>query len=141
MIQKFKRKSSEGAVLLGVLSGRNSEGEDYPGHEMETVVVVGVPYAKPSPRESARIDYFERHFPRRGRLYGYQLPALRSASQAAGRSVRRIDDKGAIVFLDDRYATRYCNRLLPSWIHENLKSLRDADGLLFNHLKKFYSPS
>ncbi len=139
LIKKFKRKSTEGAALLGVLAGRNSEGEDYPGHEMETVVIVGVPYARPSPRESARIDYFDRHFPRKGRLYGYQLPAMRSASQAAGRSVRRINDKGAIVFLDDRYATRYCNRLLPSWINENLRGLRDADGLLYNHLKKFYS--
>ncbi len=139
LIKKFKQKSDEGAGLLGVLSGRNSEGEDYPGHEMETVVIVGVPYARPSPRESARIDYFERHFPRKGRLYGYQLPAMRSASQAAGRSIRRLDDKGAIVFLDDRYATRYCNRLLPSWINENLRGSKDADEVLYNHLKLFYS--
>ena len=139
LIQGYKKEAANGALLLGVLGGRNSEGEDYPGKEMETVVIVGVPYARPSPKESTRIDYFERHFPSKGRLYGYQLPAMRSASQAAGRSVRRLEDRGAIVFLDDRYATPYCKHLLPSWIHENLRGSNDADGVLYNHLKEFYS--
>lgn len=138
LVLGFKRKADEGAALLGVLSGRNSEGEDYPGHEMETVVVVGVPYARPSPRENARIEYFDRQFPQKGRLYGYQLPALRSASQAAGRPIRRLEDRGAMVFLDDRYATPYCSRLLPRWVLENLKRTNDADGILFNQLKSFY---
>lgn len=139
LVQQFKNKAEDGAVLLGVLGGRNSEGEDYPGQEMETVVIVGVPYAKPSPKQTVRIDYFERQFPRKGRLYAYQLPALRSASQAAGRSIRRIEDRGAIVFLDDRYTTSYCNHLLPTWIRENLRGSNDADGVLYNHLKAFYS--
>jgi Rad3-related DNA helicase len=64
---------------------------------------------------------------------------LRRASQAAGRSVRRLEDRGAIVFLDDRYATPSCSRLLPSWIIENMKSSNDSDGILFNKLKAFYS--
>lgn len=139
LVQEFKRKASDGAVLLGVLGGRNSEGEDYPGWEMETVVVVGVPYARPSPREVTRTDYFERQFPKKGRLYGYQLPAMRAASQAAGRSIRRLEDYGAIVFLDDRYSTPYCQRLLPSWILQNLKSSKDVDGHLFKLLKSFYN--
>ncbi|MFW9934619.1 MAG: helicase C-terminal domain-containing protein [Candidatus Thorarchaeota archaeon] len=139
LVRKFKRKAKDGAALLGVLGGRNSEGEDYPGQEMETVVIVGVPYAKPSPKETVRIDYFEQHFPQKGRLYGYQLPAMRRASQAAGRSVRRLEDKGVIVFLDDRYATSLCRSLLPSWINENLKVSNNSDGELHTHLEKFYS--
>jgi DNA excision repair protein ERCC-2 len=141
LIQKFKRKAEEGAMLLGVMGGRNSEGEDYPGDEMETVVIVGVPYARPNPKETVRIEYFESQFPQKGRLYGYQLPALRSASQAAGRSVRKLEDRGAIVFLDDRYATPICKRLLPNWINENLRGANDADGVLYTHLKSFYSLS
>jgi DNA excision repair protein ERCC-2 len=139
LVNAFKAKANDGAVLLGVLGGRNSEGEDYPGKEMETVVVIGVPYARPSPREIERIDYFEKQFPRKGRFYGYHLPALRSASQAAGRSIRRLEDRGAIVFLDDRYATPYCYRLLPRWVVENLKKVDDVDGLLYNHLRMFYA--
>lgn len=138
LVKDFKAKADEGALLLGVLGGRNSEGEDYPGHEMETVVVVGVPYARPGPREKARIQYFDKQFPNKGRDYGYVLPALRCASQAAGRSVRRLEDRGAIVFLDDRYITHYCNRFLPTRISEELVKLDDADGLLFNRLGSFF---
>ena len=139
LVKAFKAKANDGAVLLGVLGGRNSEGEDYPGKEMETVVIVGVPYARPNPREKARIDYFEEQFPKKGRFYGYHLPAMRSASQAAGRSIRTLEDRGAIVFLDNRYATPYCYRLLPSWIAENLKKVDDVEGLLYTHLNAFYS--
>jgi DNA excision repair protein ERCC-2 len=139
IIQSFKKHSESGAVLLGVLSGRNSEGEDYPGKEMETVVVVGVPFAKPSPRESTRIDYFEHQFPQKGRVYGYLLPAMRSASQAAGRSVRRLEDRGAVVFLDDRYSTSYCSQFLPRCITERIKYLNDSDELLFKQLASFYA--
>jgi DNA excision repair protein ERCC-2 len=138
LVKEFKSKADEGALLLGVLGGRNSEGEDYPGREMETVVVVGVPYARPGPREKVRIQYFEEQFPRKGRDYGYVLPALRCASQAAGRSVRRLDERGAIVFLDDRYTTSYCNRFLPTRISEELVKVDDVDGLLFNHLNTFF---
>ncbi|MCW3987271.1 MAG: hypothetical protein NWE87_03030 [Candidatus Bathyarchaeota archaeon] len=141
LVKEFKAKADEGALLLGVLSGRNSEGEDYPGHEMETVVVVGVPYARPGPREKERIQYLEQQFPNKGRDYGYVLPALRCASQAAGRSVRRLDDRGAIVFLDDRYTTSYCNRFLPARISEELIKVGDVDGLLFNHLDTFFGSS
>lgn len=139
IIRSFKKHSQSGAVLLGVLSGRNSEGEDYPGKEMETVVIVGVPFAKPSPRETTRINYFEQQFPQKGRVYGYLLPAMRSASQAAGRSVRQLEDRGVVVFLDDRYSTSYCQQFLPRWINERIKYLNDADELLFNQLVSFYA--
>jgi hypothetical protein len=43
------------------------------------------------------------------------------------------------VFLDDRYTTSYCNHLLPNWIRENLRGSNDADGVLYNHLKAFYT--
>jgi DNA excision repair protein ERCC-2 len=141
LVRGFKARADRGAVLLGVMGGRNSEGEDYPGREMETVVVVGVPYAQPTPRESIRIEYLERQFPNQGRLYGYVLPAMRSASQAAGRCVRRLDDQSVIVFLDDRYATSYCQRLLPSWIADRITCLENRDGSLLNRITSFYQSS
>jgi DNA excision repair protein ERCC-2 len=138
LIGSFKARADRGAVLLGVMGGRNSEGEDYPGREMETVVVVGVPYAQPSPRESIRTEYLEHQFPSQGRLYGYVLPAMRSASQAAGRCVRRLDDRSVIVFLDDRYATAYCRRFLPGWIAERITCLDNHDGILLHRMASFY---
>jgi len=139
LVRSFKDAADEGALLIGVLGGRNSEGEDYPGWEMESVVIIGVPFAQPNLREEARINYFESRFPGRGRKYGYILPAMRSAAQAAGRPVRRLTDKGAIVFLDDRYAASYCRSFLPRWITERMIELEDHSGLLFHNLSTFFS--
>ena len=64
MVQDFKACGSRGgAVLLGVQGGRTSEGVDFPGNQMNSVLVVGVPYAEPTPRVKAQIDYYERRFP------------------------------------------------------------------------------
>jgi len=139
LIMQFKSYAQRnGAVLLGVQGGRLSEGTDYPGDQMNSVVVVGVPYAEPTPKVKAQIDYYEKRFPKLGREYGYVLPALKKAAQAAGRPVRTLEDKGAIIFLDYRYATSYCQRFLPLWIRRNIKALPDEDGLVAKELAMFF---
>ncbi len=124
--------------MLGVQGGRASEGADFPGDQMNSVVVVGVPYAEPSPRIEAQIRYYEKRFPGHGRQYGYVLPALKKASQTAGRPVRTLKDKGAIIFLDYRFGTEYCRRFLPSWISRGMKPLSDEDGAIAQALLFFY---
>ncbi|RLF20444.1 MAG: DNA repair helicase, partial [Thermoprotei archaeon] len=142
LIEKFKSFAHKGgAVLLGVQGGRNAEGEDFPGKEMMSVVIVGVPYAKPTPLVKARIEYYEKKFPGKGRLYGYLLPAMKKASQAAGRPLRRLDDKAALIFMDYRFATRPCRRLLPKWIRRSLKVLPDERGALARELVIFFRSS
>jgi DNA excision repair protein ERCC-2 len=102
------------------------------------VVVVGVPYAEPTPKVRAQIDYYEKRFPKLGREYGYVLPALKKAAQAAGRPIRTLEDKGAIIFLDYRYATLYCQKFLPLWIRRSLKTLPDEDELIMRELNVFF---
>ncbi len=129
-----------GAVFLGVQGGRTSEGVDFPGNQMNSVVIVGVPYAEPTPRVKAQIEYYEKCFPGFGREYGYVLPAMKKASQAAGRPIRTLEDYGAIIFLDSRFSTSYCRRFLPSWITNGLKTLPDANGILANEIHEFFKP-
>ena len=106
MVSNFKACGGKGgAVFLGVQGGRTSEGVDFPGNQMNSVAVVGVPYAEPTPRVKAQIEYYDKRFPGLGREYGYILPAMKKASQAAGRPIRTLDDRGAIVFLDYRFST------------------------------------
>nr|MDO8134282.1 ATP-dependent DNA helicase [Candidatus Njordarchaeum guaymaensis] len=139
LIELFRRSaSSGGGVLLGVQGGRNSEGLDLPGDLLSTVVVVGVPYARPTPRVTASIDYYESKFPKKGKEYGYNVPAVRKAAQAAGRAFRSVDDRGVVVFLDHRFARPPCTSLLPSWIRESYKLLPDEDGLISRELERFY---
>jgi len=139
LVSRFKSYAKRGgAVLLGVQGGRSSEGADYPGDQMNSVAVVGVPYAEPTPRIGAQIKYYENCFPGHGREYGYVVPALKKASQAAGRPIRSLEDRGAVVFLDFRFATKYCQRFLPMWIKRGMKTLPDEDGAMAEELILFY---
>jgi DNA excision repair protein ERCC-2 len=139
MVAEFKAYSKRaGAVLLGVQGGRSSEGVDFPGDEMNSVAIVGVPYAEPTPKVKAQINYFEKSFPGFGREYCYVLPALKKASQAAGRPIRTLEDKAAMIFVDHRFATEYCRSFLPLWIRDNLRILPDEDGSVARELSIFF---
>jgi DNA excision repair protein ERCC-2 len=139
MVAEFKACGEhDGAVFLGVQGGRTSEGVDFPGNQMNSVIIVGVPYAEPTPRVKAQISYYETCFPKLGREYGYVLPAMKKASQAAGRPIRTLEDRGAIVFLDYRFATNYCRRFLPSWMSNRLKVLPYSDKVLAREIHGFF---
>jgi len=141
LLSEFRSHAEAGgAVLLGVQGGRNSEGEDYPGNEMNSVVVVGVPYARPLPRIDAQVRYYERRFPGHGHEYGYIIPALKKASQATGRPIRTLEDRGAIILLDYRFSTAFCRKYLPAWVNRNMKVLPDEDGTIAGELTAFFKP-
>ncbi|NWF96139.1 MAG: hypothetical protein HXY34_08345 [Candidatus Thorarchaeota archaeon] len=140
MVEEFKQLGeSGGAVLLGVQGGRNSEGGDFPGPTMDSVVVVGVSYARPTPKSGELIRYFDRRFNGRGKDYAYVLPAMTRAVQAAGRPVRRMSDRGAIVLLDQRFATSYLKRFMPSWLREVLVELPDDPDAVAMKLNHFFA--
>jgi DNA excision repair protein ERCC-2 len=140
LVADFKEYAlTGGAVFLGVQGGRTSEGVDFPGNQMNSVIIIGVPYAEPTPRVKAQISYYEKRFPTLGREYGYVLPAMKKASQCAGRPIRTLEDKAAIVFLDYRFASGYCKRFLPAWVLRDLKVLPAADGVLAKEIQRFFS--
>ena len=139
LVAEFKEHAlTGGAVFLGVQGGRTSEGVDFPGNQMNSVVIIGVPYAEPTPRVKAQIAYYEKRFPMRGREYGYLLPAMKKASQCAGRPIRTLEDRGAIVFLDSRFASGYCKTFLPSWVLRGLRVLPAKDGALGQEIQNFF---
>jgi DNA excision repair protein ERCC-2 len=139
MVSDFKTCGNRnGAVFLGVQGGRTSEGVDFPGNQMNSVIVVGVPYAEPTPKVKAQIEYYDKRFPGLGREYGYMLPAMKKASQAAGRTIRTLDDRGAIVFLDYRFSTSYCRSFLPSWIANGMKVLPNEKDILAWEISRFF---
>ncbi|AIF69506.1 DNA repair helicase [Palaeococcus pacificus DY20341] len=137
MVRAFKEASKEeGGVLLGVMGGRNSEGQDYVGDEMNGVVLVGIPYSRPTSRVEAQIRYFEKKFPNKGRYYGYYLPAHRKLAQAAGRVHRSEEDKGAVVILDYRASWGNIKRDLPDWMVDSMRVVNLERMKLY--LKRFY---
>ena len=124
---------------MGVQGGRTSEGVDFPGNQMNSVIVVGVPYAEPTPRVKAQIEYYDERFPGRGREYGYILPAMKKACQAAGRPIRTLDDYGAIIFLDYRFGSSYLKSFIPSWVTKGMRCILDKPGLLAKDVAEFFS--
>jgi DNA excision repair protein ERCC-2 len=138
LVRAFKSSARRGgAVLLGVMGGRNSEGGDFPGDEMNSVALVGIPYAPPDAKTEAAIQYYEKQFGGRGRFYAYYLPAHRKMCQAAGRAHRLVTDRAAIVFLDRRVLTRFVIRSLPSWMRK-LERVPDREGALRRRLEEFF---
>jgi len=138
MVAQFKTHArANGAVLLGVMGGRNSEGQDYSGDEMNGVLLVGLPYARPTPRIEAQVRYFERKFPEKGRYYGYYLPAHRKLVQAAGRVHRSAEEKGSIVILDYRAMWSNIRKDFPDWLREGIRPVDLARMRLY--LRRFWA--
>ncbi|MBN2155687.1 MAG: DEAD/DEAH box helicase family protein [Candidatus Lokiarchaeota archaeon] len=138
MIHNFKSAAQRrGAVLLGVCGGRNSEGEDFPGDFMNAVVVVGFPFHKPTPRSDAKIKYYDEKFgSRKGWNYAYLGPAVKRANQAAGRPIRRLEDKGAIILMDNRF-NQY-RGLLSKWFAQNLIVVPNKPNKIAEQLSSFF---
>ena len=95
------KKDPEGSVLLGVAGGRLSEGIDYPDDELEAVVMVGIPYPRPSAKRAALRAFLDRKTGK-GWEYTVQAPAQRAILQACGRLIRSENDRGIAIILDRR---------------------------------------
>ncbi len=142
MIKTFKQHSKRnGAVLLGVLGGKNSEGEDFPGKDMETVIIVGFPFLPKNAFIQTKISYFNEKFQGKGNFYAYIEPAIRKSNQAAGRPIRKEDDKGAIIFLDYRYSEVLLKSFLSKWLNDEdiLAIVENIPGVLEKDLKSFWN--
>jgi DNA excision repair protein ERCC-2 len=103
LLDRYRAYKVHGAVLLAVMGGSFSEGIDLPGDELRAVIVVGLPLGRPDLETKALIEYYDKKFSR-GWDFGYTYPAFNKTLQSAGRCIRTETDRGAIVFLDERYA-------------------------------------
>ena len=139
LVKAFKASPEKGgAVLLGVMGGRNAEGEDFPGDQMNAVVLVGVPYARPTARVEAQVQYYTKAFPAKGRYYGYYLPAHRKLSQGAGRAHRMLTDKAAIVFLDERVIQPFVRKDIAQWMRNEMRVVKNQDDVLGRMVHLFF---
>jgi DNA excision repair protein ERCC-2 len=118
-------KNHKQAVLMGISTGSFGEGIDMPG-VLKAVIIVGLPLEKPDIEKRLLIEYYDDKFGR-GFEYGYVLPAITKCLQNAGRCIRSETDKGAIIFLDERYAWRNYHQCFPDdWdmeVSENYKEI------------------
>ena len=119
-----------------VLGGSFSEGVDLPGSRLIGVVVVGVGIPGLSNERNMLRDYYE-NTRERGFDYAYTYPGMNHVLQAAGRVIRREEDRGVVVLIDDRYTEEPYLHLYPShW--QGLCVAGDAASLAHRH-KTFWN--
>lgn len=115
LLEDFKSYKDKGACLMGVAAGSFGEGVDLPGDFLKGVIVVGLPLERPSLEVKELIDYYDVKYGK-GWEYGYVFPAMIRTMQNAGRCIRSEEDKGVVVFLDERYTSpQYYNCFPPDY--------------------------
>jgi len=122
-------KNDEGVLRVGfcVLGGSFSEGVDLPGSRLIGSIVVGVGIPALSNERNIIRDYYEEKNGR-GYDYSYSFPGMNSVLQAAGRVIRRDDDRGVVVLIDSRYGEPLYAHLFPEhW--RGLKFAGDPSSL------------
>jgi len=112
--QMTKHHGNYRAMLWGVQAGSLSEGMDYTGNALKTIIVVGLPLVPPSLFVDQLIGYYSRKFGRaKGKMYAYVYPAVNRVHQAAGRGIRSEKDVGIIVLMESRFQQNIYKRCLP----------------------------
>src|SRR3989344_8743325 len=131
-LAEFKAHKSQGGILLGVSGANFAEGVDFPGDLLNGVVVVGLPLGKPDLYTKEIVKYYQEKFGK-GWDYGYTFPAMSKCIQSAGRCIRSETDKGAVIYLDERFAWQNYYNCLP---REGLRVTKEYKGLLIEFFGK-----
>ncbi len=112
-------KDDRGVLRIGfcVIGGMFSEGIDLPGDRLIGSIVVGVGMPGISDRNNIIREYYDEKCSE-GYDYAYTYPGFNNVLQAVGRVIRKSDDCGIAVLIDDRYSEPRYIRLFPDeWRH------------------------
>lgn len=134
-IEGLKKERGAG-FLLGVTGGRIAEGVDFPGEELEAVVIVGLPYPKPTAKREALRRYRDSQGGH-GWEYMVEAPAQRALLQSLGRMIRSENDRGIGIILDHR-APRFA-AALPGL--QPLKDLSETSRRFFGRRARWNVPA
>ncbi len=142
-IAAFSPDSKELQIGFCVLGGSFSEGVDLPGRSLIGAMIVGVGIPGLSNERNIMREYYDERAAavgdgnaREGYDYAYTYPGMNHVLQAAGRVIRRDDDYGVVVLLDDRYLAEPYLHLYPDhW--KGMVSVGDPQSL-YQHLSRFW---
>ncbi|WP_407074048.1 MULTISPECIES: ATP-dependent DNA helicase [unclassified Pseudomonas] len=105
--------SSQG-IGFAVLGGAFGEGIDLPGTRLIGAFIATLGLAQLNPVNEQLKQRMSVLFGA-GYDYTYLYPGLQKVVQAAGRVIRGIEDRGVVMLIDDRFAERKVQKLLPAW--------------------------
>lgn len=124
-----KREEERSMLAFAVLGGIFSEGIDLVGEKLIGAMIVGVGLAQ----LNVESNIISRHYDEvreqgTGFDYAYVYPGMNKVLQAAGRVIRTESDRGAVILIDDRFATPKYTSLFPAhW--QNAQFIGDLRSL------------
>ncbi len=116
-LASFPEDSGKMRIGFCVLGGSFSEGVDLPGSRLIGSIILGTGLPGLSSERNIMRDYFQNRYDD-GFAYAYTYAGMNNVLQAAGRVIRREEDRGIVVLIDDRYGTPTYQKLFPKhWKH------------------------
>ena len=103
-------KLNEKICLMGVMGSHFGEGIDI--ENLDGIIIVGLGLPQFNETRNHIQQHFEEKY-KKGFEYAYVYPGINKVCQASGRLIRKSDDKGFIILMDDRF--RKYKNLLPSY--------------------------
>ena len=95
------------------MGGIYSEGIDLAGDSLIGAVIVGIGMPGLSYEREAIAAYYDEKY-EEGKQFAYIYPGMNRVLQAAGRVIRREDDRGVIVLVDDRFDDPIYKKIIPT---------------------------
>ncbi len=126
-LAEFSKDDKSYLIGFCVMGGIYAEGIDLAGDALIGAVVVGIGMPGLSYEREAIQAYFDEKY-EEGKQFAYIYPGMNRVLQAAGRVIRREDDKGVIVLIDDRFADPIYKKIIPS-LWKDMKFISSAKML------------
>ena len=123
----FKEDTDSTLVAFCVMGGIYSEGIDLAGDKLIGAVIIGAGMPTPTIEREAMREYYQQIY-EAGHEYAYIYPGMNRVLQAAGRVIRRDDDRGVLLLIDDRLREQVYRKILPQHWH-SLKYTGDIRSL------------
>ena len=138
-LEQFEKNDGTYLVAFCVTGGIYSEGIDLFGDSLIGAVIVGISIPALTPEREAIAAYYDEKCDE-GKQFAYVYPGINRILQAAGRVIRREDDRGVIVLIDDRFADPIYKKSIPElWsdleFHSDAKALRERLDKFWNEEK------
>ena len=126
-LAEFKKSKGNYLIAFCVMGGIYAEGIDLAGEELIGAVIVGIGMPALTYEREAISAYYQDKY-EEGKQYAYIYPGMNRVFQAAGRVIRREDDRGVIVLVDDRFDDPIYRKSLPK-LWEGVKFIDTARNL------------
>lgn len=129
-LSEFSKDDNHYLVGFCVMGGIYAEGIDLVGDSLIGAVIVGIGMPSLSYEREAITAYYDEKY-EEGKQFSYIYPGMNRVLQAAGRVIRREDDKGVIVLIDDRFDDPIYKKIIPKlWsdieFHKDPKELKES---------------